>query len=77
MTTTPGNTICYCFGYSEEDIRQDVRHNGGRSAILERIIAEKKRAACQCATLHPEVGDVFLTFTVLWTMKLGHKRNLS
>ena len=54
MKTAPGTTICYCFGYSEADIRQDVRSNGGRSSILERIIAEKKRAACQCATLHPE-----------------------
>ena len=34
--------ICYCFGYTEEDLCQDtLRH--GRSLIMERIVAEKKR----------------------------------
>lgn len=46
--------ICYCYGYNEEDIRTDVRANGGRSLILERILAEKRRGACRCAETHPE-----------------------
>ena len=47
-------TICYCYDYSDEDIREDVRQNNGRSAILEYIIEEKKKDACQCKTKHPE-----------------------
>jgi len=47
-------TICYCYEYSDEDIREDVRQNNGRSTILERITAEKKKGACQCKTKHPE-----------------------
>ncbi|MFO7811628.1 MAG: hypothetical protein R6V21_01565 [Pelovirga sp.] len=47
-------TICYCYEYSDEDIKGDVRQNNGRSTILERIIAEKKKGACQCNTKHPE-----------------------
>jgi hypothetical protein len=46
--------ICYCFRYSAEDIRADVRAKGGRSLILERILSEKRAGTCQCATTHPE-----------------------
>ncbi|MBN1975929.1 MAG: hypothetical protein JW918_00880 [Anaerolineae bacterium] len=46
--------ICYCFGFSAADIREDVIANNGRSLILERIAAEKKAGNCQCVTLHPE-----------------------
>ena len=46
--------ICYCYGYNEEDIRTDVRANGGRSLILERILAEKRQGACRCGETHPE-----------------------
>jgi hypothetical protein len=46
--------ICYCFEYSAEDIREDVRANNGRSTILERIVAAKRAGGCQCAALHPE-----------------------
>jgi hypothetical protein len=46
--------ICYCYGYDEEDIRADVSANGGRSLILERILAEKRQGACRCAETHPE-----------------------
>ena len=47
-------TICYCYNYSDEDIRLDVRQNNGRSTILEHITKEKKKGACQCMTKHPE-----------------------
>ena len=44
--------ICYCFGYTEEDLCQDVlRH--GRSLIMERIVAEKKEGHCRCAEKNP------------------------
>ncbi|MFQ6757120.1 MAG: BFD-like (2Fe-2S) protein [Deltaproteobacteria bacterium] len=44
--------ICYCFGYTEEDLRQDVVKNG-RSLIMERIVAEKKNGCCRCAEKNP------------------------
>jgi len=45
--------ICYCFGYSEEDIIADVLKNSGSSSILERILGEKKKGTCRCSTTHP------------------------
>ncbi|MCX5831533.1 MAG: hypothetical protein NT140_06565 [Deltaproteobacteria bacterium] len=47
------NLICYCFGYSEEDIIRDVQGNNGTSSILERILNEKKQGMCRCDTTHP------------------------
>jgi len=47
------NRICYCFGYSEADIVQDVLKNDGRSLIMERIRAEKKDGGCNCGANHP------------------------
>ena len=46
--------VCYCFGYSATDIREDVRANHGRAITLEKITAEKKAGTGQCATLHPQ-----------------------
>ncbi|MBI5739788.1 MAG: hypothetical protein HZA16_03615 [Nitrospirae bacterium] len=43
------NLICYCFGYTDADIMKDVRENQGRSLIIERILSEKKKGACNCA----------------------------
>ncbi|MBI5633843.1 MAG: hypothetical protein HZA15_10230 [Nitrospirae bacterium] len=55
MKTSIGNNpICYCFGYSEEDIIRDVLENNGISSILERILSEKKRGGCNCKTNHPQ-----------------------
>lgn len=45
--------ICYCFGYTDEDIVSDVLDNKGNSTILERIMNEKKRGGCNCGTNHP------------------------
>jgi hypothetical protein len=40
--------ICHCFGYSRRDIEDDLAKNG-RSLIMQRIMAEKKAGACDCA----------------------------
>jgi hypothetical protein len=48
------NLICYCFGFSEEDIIRDVFENRGISSIVERILSEKKKGACNCKFNHPE-----------------------
>ena len=40
--------ICYCFGYTADDIRRDYAANG-YSTLLEKIKAEKKSGTCQCA----------------------------
>ena len=45
--------ICFCFGYSEDDITQDVLANKGRSLIMERILYEKKGGGCNCGATHP------------------------
>jgi hypothetical protein len=47
------NIICYCFGYSEEDIISDVLENNGISSILERILNEKAKGACRCNIVNP------------------------
>ena len=44
--------VCYCFGYSREDIEQDVLNNG-RSLIMEKIEAAKQYGGCQCTTKNP------------------------
>ena len=45
--------ICYCFEYTDEDIRHDfIKH--GRSMIMEKIQAAKKMGACQCAAKNPK-----------------------
>jgi hypothetical protein len=49
--------ICYCFGYTESDIKNDYLENG-HSTILEKIAAEKKQGTCQCAEKNPGAPDV-------------------
>ncbi len=53
--------ICYCFGYSVDDILQDYRKNG-KSTIMEKIQMEKKLGSCRCAIKNPKgtwcLGDV-------------------
>jgi hypothetical protein len=44
--------ICYCFEYTDEDIKQDFIARG-RSLIMEKIKAEKKIGACQCTIRNP------------------------
>lgn len=45
--------ICFCFGYSADDIRADLLVQG-HSTILERILAEKKQGGCHCAEKNPK-----------------------
>ena len=45
--------ICYCFGHSVQDLRNDVLRNG-HSLIMERIAAEKKAGGCDCAMTNPK-----------------------
>ena len=45
--------VCYCFGYSSEDIRRDFVENG-KSLIMEKIIGEKQFGGCDCATKNPK-----------------------
>ena len=51
-TESVKNLICYCFGYSEEDIKRDYMENG-KSLILSKIQMEKKFGNCQCASKNP------------------------
>jgi len=45
--------ICYCFGYSVDDIQKDYKENG-KSAIMEKIQMEKKSGNCHCANKNPK-----------------------
>ena len=45
--------ICYCFGYTAEDIVKDTLEND-RSLIMERIEAEKKLGGCNCSEKNPK-----------------------
>ncbi|MHB8845140.1 MAG: bacterioferritin-associated ferredoxin [Nitrospirota bacterium] len=47
------NQLCFCFGYTDEDIIKDVLANRGVSTILERIASEKKKGGCNCGSNHP------------------------
>ena len=45
--------VCYCFGYTANDIREDVLKNNGESTIMAKIKAEKQAGNCQCETKNP------------------------
>lgn len=47
------NLICYCFGYTDQDILSDMEKNG-RSLIMGRIMEEKRLGGCDCATRNPK-----------------------
>ncbi len=47
-------TVCYCFGYTRQDILKDMDENMGRSTIMERIMAEKKKGNCRCKETNPK-----------------------
>lgn len=49
----PDELVCYCFGYSRKDIKEDFLQNH-RSLILEKITAEKKTGGCDCANRNPK-----------------------
>ena len=50
---TVTDLICYCFGYSADDIHKDYLENG-KSTIMEQIQREKKFGNCQCGTKNPK-----------------------
>lgn len=53
MQNTNKELVCYCFGYSAEDISKDaIKH--GRSLIMEKIVAEKKVGGCHCSEKNPK-----------------------
>lgn len=45
--------ICYCFGYTREDLAQDLGPRG-ESPIAERIAAAKRAGGCDCAVKNPK-----------------------
>jgi hypothetical protein len=46
--------ICYCFGYTENDIIDDLAGNNGTSSILDTITEAKSNNQCQCEIKHPD-----------------------
>jgi cation transport ATPase len=44
--------VCYCFGFTRQDIEQDLVENG-RSLIVEKIMTAKKAGGCDCKNLNP------------------------
>lgn len=44
--------VCYCFGYSRQDIMEDAG-SYGRSLIMERIMAASRAGICNCAASNP------------------------
>jgi hypothetical protein len=56
--------VCYCFGFTREDIQREVVETG-RSTILGRIKTEVKAGKCACEVKNPSgkccLGDVTQT----------------
>jgi hypothetical protein len=46
--------ICFCYGYTEEDIKRDLIDNKGRSSILESVAEARKKGTCECEEKHPQ-----------------------
>jgi hypothetical protein len=49
--------VCYCFGYSVDDILQDYRKNG-QSTLMEKIQWEKNLEAASVLLKTPKASDV-------------------
>ena len=45
--------VCYCFDYTEDDIRRDYEDHG-RSTILEKIKTQKQFGNCRCTEKNPK-----------------------
>lgn len=45
--------VCFCFGYTRNDIDQDYIKNG-QSAIMAKIASEKKTGGCDCTNKNPK-----------------------
>ena len=59
--TTDPLPICYCFGFTRQDIWDEIRSTG-KSTVTERITAEVKADRCACEMKNPSgkccLGDV-------------------
>lgn len=50
----PGHApVCYCFGFTPEMIREELRLTG-KSTVVERIAAEMKEDYCACEIRNPQ-----------------------
>jgi hypothetical protein len=60
--------LCYCFGYDEADVREEIAHTGG-SAVPQKIAAMVKQGLCACEARNPSgaccLGEVIKTVTRL------------
>src|SRR6516165_8477916 len=45
-------SLCYCFGLSEEDVREEIRTQG-RTTILDRLKSLVKDGMCACEERNP------------------------
>jgi hypothetical protein len=45
--------VCFCFGYTQNDIEKDFIKNG-QSAITAKIVSAKKSGGCDCANKNPK-----------------------
>lgn len=56
--------VCYCFGFTRQDIGDEIRETG-KSTVAERISAEVKAGNCACEVKNPSgkccLGDVYRT----------------
>jgi hypothetical protein len=51
--TTDPKLLCYCFGFTGDEIRDEILTTG-RSTIQQRIAAEVKAGKCDCERLNPQ-----------------------
>ncbi len=49
----PKETLCYCFGYTRDDIRREVAATGN-STIPARIVDAIRADCCACVVNHPQ-----------------------
>jgi hypothetical protein len=60
--------LCYCFGFDEADVREEIARTGG-SAIPQKVNAMVKQGLCACETRNPSgaccLGDVVKAVTRL------------
>jgi hypothetical protein len=59
--TTDPIPVCYCFGFTRQDIREEIRVTG-QSTVAERIRTEVEAGRCACEIKNPSgkccLGDV-------------------
>lgn len=48
----PPHTICYCFGHTEESVRDELAQTG-ESTVVESITAQVKAGECSCEFMNP------------------------